>query len=58
MANRAATITATEIKRTLQATIAAGIPVGRIEVDHATGKVTVFPAGSSDMVAPNPWDPK
>jgi len=58
MANRAATITVTEIKRSVQGAIAAGFAVGRIEVDHVAGKVILFAAGATEHNAPNPWDAK
>jgi len=58
MANRPATITVTEIKRSVQGAIAAGFAVGRIEVDHVAGKVILFPAGATEHNAPNPWDAK
>lgn len=58
MANRPASVTVTEIKRTVQGALAAGFVVGRIEVDHATGKVVLFPAGAMDNGTPNPWDAK
>jgi hypothetical protein len=58
MANRPATITVTVIKRTVQGAIAAGFAVGRIEVDHVTGKVILFPAGATEDNTPNPWDAK
>ncbi len=56
MANRPAKVTEIEIKRALKGTMAAGIPVGRIEVDTASGKVTVFPLGAapSDGIGPDP----
>lgn len=58
MANRPDSVTVTEIKRTVQGALAAGFAVGRIEVDHASGKVTLFPAGEADGASPNPWDAK
>jgi len=58
MANRPATITVTEIKRSVQGAIAAGFAVGRIEVDHVAGKVILFPAGVNEINTPNPWDAK
>ena len=58
MANRPATVTVTEIKRTVQGAIAAGFVVGRIEVDHVAGKVNLFLAGAPDQNTANPWDTK
>ncbi len=58
MANRPASVTVAEIRRTVQGALAAGFAVGRIEVDHITGRVILFPAGEADSVNPNPWDAK
>lgn len=56
MANRPARVTEVEVKRTVKGAMAAGIPVGRIEVDHASGKVTIFPLGAEPDagIGPNP----
>ncbi len=55
MANRPATVTVTEIKRTLQGALAAGFAVGRVEVDHVAGKVVIFPLGAaSGLNGPDP----
>ena len=44
-----------EIKRTLQAALSAGLRIGRVEVDHATGRVVVFPEGAAELAAgPDP----
>lgn len=58
MGNRPASVTVSEIKRTIAGAVAAGFAVGRIEVDHATGKVILFPAGEADSAEPNEWDAK
>lgn len=56
MSNRPAKITQTEISRTLKGAADAGVVVGRIEVDHRTGKVIVWPAGSVQSDGANPCD--
>lgn len=56
MANRPATVTETEIKRSVKGALAAGFTVGRIEVDHLTGKVSIYPAGDSASGGENPCD--
>ncbi|WP_299837512.1 hypothetical protein [uncultured Jannaschia sp.] len=48
MAGRSAIITQAEIARTVKAVAAAGVIVGRIEVDHRNGKVMVWPVGTPD----------
>ena len=45
---RSATITQAEIVRTVKAVAAAGVPVGRIEVDHRNGTVMVWSVGAHD----------
>ncbi|WP_017998079.1 hypothetical protein [Paracoccus sp. N5] len=56
MANRPATVTESEIKRSVKGAMAAGFAVGRIEVDHATGKVIIYPMGAAPAagVGPDP----
>ncbi|WP_306111575.1 MULTISPECIES: hypothetical protein [unclassified Roseovarius] len=55
MAARPALVSQAEIKRTLQAALSAGMRIGRVEVDHATGRVVVFPEGAAAQVAgPDP----
>jgi hypothetical protein len=55
MAARRATVSQTEIKRTVQAALSSGLRIGRLEVDHATGRVVVFPEGAPEQAAgPNP----
>lgn len=43
MAYRSALVSQAEIKRTVAAVIENGVLPGRIEVDHRTGKVTIYP---------------
>ncbi|WP_126974663.1 hypothetical protein [Frigidibacter oleivorans] len=54
MANRPATVTETEIKRTVRGAMAAGFAVGRIEVDHARGTVTILPLGAAPAAGTGP----
>ena len=55
MASRRALVSQIEIKRTLQAVQSAGIRIGRLEVDHATGRVVVVPEGASaQATGPDP----
>lgn len=55
MSGRPALVTQIEIKRTLQAALLAGLRIGRVEVDHATGRVIVFPEGAAPQDAgPDP----
>lgn len=56
MANRPAQVTSTEIKRTIKGAIDAGMIIGRMEVDHRTGKVIVWPAGVIKDDGANPCD--
>lgn len=56
MPNRPAQITQTEISRTVKGAVDAGVIVGRIEVDHRTGKVIVWPVGSVAPDGGNPCD--
>jgi hypothetical protein len=55
MAARPSRISQIEIKRTLQAALSAGLRIGRVEVDHATGRVVVIPEGAAAQVCgPDP----
>lgn len=55
MAARPAVVSQAEIKRTLQAALSAGLRIGRVEVDHITGRVVVFPEGTTGQPAgPDP----
>lgn len=55
MSGRSTLVSQAEIKRTLQAYLAAGLQVGRVEVDHSRGRVVVFPEGPAVQAAgPNP----
>lgn len=56
MANRPAVVTKIEVTRSISAAIAAGLKIGRIEVDHRQDKVVIFPEGEEEVVARNPCD--
>ena len=56
MANRPAVVTKIEVTRSISAVIAAGLRVGRVEVDHRQSKVVIFPEGEEEVVARNPCD--
>jgi hypothetical protein len=55
MANRPAAISQIEIKRSVAAVQAAGLRIGRVDIDHRAGTVTIIPEGVSDD-GPNPCD--
>lgn len=55
MANRLALVSETEIKRSVRGALAGGVQIGRVEVDHRTGRVIIFPMGAVDLfTGPNP----
>lgn len=56
MTRRPAQVTQAEISRTLKGAMDAGFAIGRIEVDHRTGKVIVWPAGAQNSSGANPCD--
>lgn len=56
MANRIAIVTKTEVERSISAVMATGLRIGRIEVDHRTGKVVIFPEGANGAGGANPCD--
>lgn len=52
---RPALVSQTEIKRTVQAALSAGLRIGRVEVDHTTGRVVLIPEGAAPKaVGPDP----
>jgi len=63
MAARPALVSQAEIKRTLSAALGAGLRVGKVEIDHSTGKVTIYPeaagaggdAAKPDMTPLEKW---
>lgn len=56
MAARPALVSKIELVRTLAAVLAAGLRIGRVEVDHRTGKVTVYSEGIDTLATANPCD--
>jgi hypothetical protein len=46
MANRLALVSETEIKRSVRGALAGGVQIGRVEVDHRTGRVIIIPMGA------------
>ena len=55
MPNARTNVKQIDVTRAVKGTVAAGLAVGRIEVDHRTGKIVIFPEGAESS-APNPWD--
>lgn len=43
MARHSSLVSQAEIKRTVTAVLEGGVRLGKIEVDHRTGKVTIYP---------------
>lgn len=56
MSNRAATFKQVDVTRAVKGAVAAGLLVGRVEVDQRTGKIVIFSAGAADDDATNPCD--
>lgn len=56
MGNRHANVKQVEITRSVKGVVAAGIDVGRVDIDHATGKVIVYAKGAGEEGQPNEWD--
>lgn len=54
MASRRAKVTQSEIARSVKAVEAAGFHIGLIEIDHATGKVLVYPKGARPTAGAGP----
>ncbi len=48
MANRPAIVTKVEVVRSIAAAISAGLKIGRVEVDHRSGRVVIVPEGIPD----------
>lgn len=55
MPNRTATPSQAAITRAVRAVIAAGCPVGRVEICTRSGRVVVF-AATEGQAGRNPWD--
>ena len=57
MANRPASVKQIDVTRAVKGAVAAGLLVGRVEVDQRTGKIIIWPAGAvSDDETGNPCD--
>lgn len=54
---RAATFKQDDVKRACKGVVAAGLAVGRVEIDRE-GKIVITMAGALPEEAPNPWDTK
>lgn len=55
MANRPANFTQADVSRAIKATVAAGLSVGRIEIDQ-TGRIVIIPDTAGLASSPNPCD--
>lgn len=56
MPNRPAAIKQVDVTRAVKGAVAAGLAVGRVEVDQRNGKVIIWPAGAPDGTSGNEWD--
>lgn len=56
MANRPAQVTETEVKRSIKAAREAGLRIGRVDVDHRRGVVSIIPEGATSDASAHPWD--
>jgi hypothetical protein len=45
----------TDVTRAIKAAVAAGVEIGRVEVDK-DGRIVVIPKGACAAPEPNPWD--
>lgn len=52
---RRAAVRKSEIERAVSAVLAAGLEVGRVDVDPISGKFSVVPKGATSSTG-NPWD--
>jgi hypothetical protein len=46
---------ASDAKRAVKAALAAGLSIGRLEIDPQTGRISVIP-GQPETTTKNPWD--
>jgi len=53
---RPTTVKQVDVSRAIKGAVAAGLTVGRVEIDPRNGKVVIWPAGAGDGAAPNEWD--
>mgnify|MGYP005853691841 CR=1 FL=1 len=56
MANRPAIVKQADVTRALKGAVAAGLVVGRVEIDQISGKVIIWPAGLEPAILSNPCD--
>lgn len=54
--NKNLTFTQREVQRVIKAARAMGVPIGKIEVDPATGKIAITPAKAQTDTSANEWD--
>lgn len=57
MTVRAATFKQDDVKRACKGVVAAGLAVGRVEIDRE-GKIVITMAAALTNETPNPWDAK
>ena len=56
MPNARATVQQIDVTRAVKGAVAAGLAVGRVEVDQRTGKIVIFPEKAGESGDKNPWD--
>lgn len=56
MSNRSATFKQVDVTRAVKGAVAAGLVVGRIEIDQRTGKIVIFSAVAGPDDTANPCD--
>ncbi len=56
MARTPATFKQSDVTRAVKAVQAAGVTVGRIEIDPATGKIVIFAGSDAEELKSNEWD--
>lgn len=56
MANRPATFKQVDVTRAVKGAVAAGLIVGRVEIEQHTGKIVIFPTGATSGETKNPCD--
>lgn len=56
MTNRPARFKQVDVTRAVKGAVAAGLNVGRVEIDQRTGKIVVFSIGATVDETSNPCD--